>query len=123
MIKKLTAVAVAIAGLTGCLGGKDLCDRAKANADECDYSYSDDDLKACKDSLKVCSKDEKKALNEYWDCLEAAGLFECPSTETDVEVDEDAFVTCAIGVAGVTPECIMAGAGGSAGTDTTVDSF
>ena len=126
MTKKLGLAAAAIIVMTACGGGKDVCDRAAASADECGYTYSDADLDACKASLDGCSKDEQKALDEYWDCLDAAGFNDCPAettTTTSTDMDDfDALLQCALGVTTVSGECLNALGGGSTTTTTTTTS-
>ena len=48
---------------------KDFCDRMESLASDC-YEVSDEDVEECKDSLKECSDDDQKALNEFAKCFE-----------------------------------------------------
>jgi hypothetical protein len=71
--------------LTGCQ--KDICQRSAEAAEACGETFTESDMDACQDSLDGCNQADERLLSAYFDCLDDAALFECPSDEP-VEADE-----------------------------------
>ncbi|NCG20927.1 MAG: hypothetical protein GWP91_18110 [Rhodobacterales bacterium] len=104
--------------LTAC-GGKDFCDRAAKDAEDCGEVISDADLEACKSELDGCDNKDQKVLNSYYDCITEGPAGVCfddtSSTTTDdfedelaalmacIEQLEDLSTECAEGMYGSSP--------------------
>ena len=114
---RTTALAL-VALLTAC-GGNDYCDRIAKDAENCGETVSDAELQECKDGIANCSKDDMKALDEFYDCASDAGLFECDAMDTggggSGTEDFAAVMACISPLMGLSEEC---GAFGSTGTTT-----
>jgi hypothetical protein len=119
-------------GLVGC--GKSYCERSAALAEDCaedGTEISDAELADCEQSLEACDSQEQKLLNDFLDCVEDVGFYECddeedaqeaPATSTDTgSTSEDlldflAVFACAAPLEdGLSPACAEAfgGVGGS----------
>lgn len=90
--------------LAACSG--DFCDRRADLAESCGQRFTEDDLQSCDDSLKECSRSDRRLLDEYADCLEEAGLLVCEGTDDDGALND--YLTCAAPLLEVSDSCFDA---------------
>lgn len=64
--------------LPGC--APTVCDQAQDWAERCRVDWTDADTRACRDQLKSCSGQERKALDAYWACLDGRKFFTCDAS-------------------------------------------
>lgn len=90
--------------LTACSG--DYCDRRAEVAESCGQEFTSDDVDACDDALKECSRTDRRLLDDYADCLEEAGLLVCEGTEGEEPLED--YMTCATPLLEVSDACFDA---------------